>query len=175
MQVSVWIVALVCLCSALMSAQGSEPGVGDLTASEIRRAVEGTWVLEEWHIDGQVLRPPEVDGRRSNRDGVHIFIVNRHSNHLEYSQVGYGRYEIDQGSWSYGYERMERSNRPVDGPVENTVTRDPLVLRPYTARREGTKVILTGPNPADVREYDGPVLTLRRDGQITRRWRLVDR
>jgi len=40
------------------SAQGSAP-------ADLRAAVEGTWQLEEWHVDGQVLRPPQADGRWS--------------------------------------------------------------------------------------------------------------
>ena len=52
------------------SAQGPAP-------ADLRAAVEGTWQLEEWHVDGQVLRPPQADGRWSNRDGVVLFMLHR--------------------------------------------------------------------------------------------------
>ena len=29
--------------------------------AEVRAIVEGTWTLIEWHVDGRVLRPPEMD------------------------------------------------------------------------------------------------------------------
>ena len=33
------------------------------SVSEIRAAIEGAYILEEWHVDENVFRPPQVDWR----------------------------------------------------------------------------------------------------------------
>ena len=37
--------------------------------ADLRAALEGTWQLEEWHVEGQVLKPPQADGRWSTCRG----------------------------------------------------------------------------------------------------------
>ena len=50
------VLALASVCFAAQS-----PGLaGQAEApAELRSLLEGTWELVEWHVDGEVLRPPQ--------------------------------------------------------------------------------------------------------------------
>jgi hypothetical protein len=140
---------------------------------ELRAAVEGTWQLDEWHVNDQVLRPPQVDGRWSNHDGVVLFMVHRTTSDSVYSQSGFGTYQMDASTWSYGYARTESLSGPIGGPAQVTTGR--LDSRSFKVSRRGSKVVLTFVGPDDDRrEYDGRFFTLIQNGKVVRRWRRVD-
>jgi hypothetical protein len=44
--------------------------------TELKGEVEGVYALDEWHIDGKVFRPPQVDGRFVLNNGA---VVSHHS------------------------------------------------------------------------------------------------
>lgn len=139
---------------------------------ELRAALEGTWQLEEWHLNGQVLRPPQVGGRWSNHDGTVLVTMHRTTSDGAYSQSGYGAYQIEPGTWSYEYTRMETSSGPIGGPAQ--VTAERRDRRSFRVSRQGSKIILTLEGPGDDRrEYDGPFFTLIQNGQVVRKWRRV--
>ena len=46
----------------------------DVSPAAIRQAIEGTWVLEEWNIDGSVVKAPESSGRLSLHDDIIIIM-----------------------------------------------------------------------------------------------------
>ena len=52
-------------------------------------APEGTWELVEWHVDGEVLRPPQAGGRWLNHDGVVVATFHRETAGGFESFVGY--------------------------------------------------------------------------------------
>ena len=145
------------------SAQGSAP-------ADLRAAVEGTWQLEEWHVDGQVLRPPQADGRWSNHDGVVLFMLHRADS--AQSNMGYGIYTMTADTWGYRYLRMQNTTGPLDGPVKISVSQPPPEMRWFKVSRAAGKVILEGAGE-DRREYEGPFFTLIQKGQIVRKWRRV--
>src|SRR5207249_652639 len=97
---------------------------------ELRAALEGTWQLEEWHVNGQVLKPPDADGRWSNRDGVVLFLLHRNGADTAESTMGYGVYQMDADTWGYRYLRMETSTGPRGGPAQVTVSRPPPTCAP---------------------------------------------
>jgi len=138
--------------------------------ADLRAAVEGTWQLEEWHVDGQVLRPPQADGRWSNRDGVVLFMLHRADS--AQSNVGYGIYTMTADTWGYRYLRMQNTTGPLEGPVKIAISQPPPEMRWFKVRRAAGKVILEGAGE-DRREYEGPFFTLIQKGQIVRKWRRV--
>jgi len=166
------LLAILGLISIVASTQGARVRPQSAASVNLRVVLEGTWVLDEWYVDGKVLRPPQVDGRRANHDGTHLFIVHRETDGTSYSQVGYGVYKIDANSWSYMYERMETTTGPTKGPFQVTVSRDPE-LRPFKISWQGTKLVLEGADE-DRRVYDGQFLTFMQKGQIVRKWRRVN-
>jgi hypothetical protein len=139
--------------------------------AELRAALEGTWQLAEWHVDGQVLRPPQIDGRWSNRDGVVLVIFHRTTGQRTDTTSGYGVYQMDAGTWGYRYDHMETSSRTTGGPTTVTVS-PPGQMRSFKISRTGSKVVLEGAGE-DRREYEGPFFTFTQRGQIVRRWRRV--
>ena len=80
------VLALASVCFAAQS-----PGLsGQAEApAELRSLLEGTWELVEWHVDGEVLRPPEAGGRWSNHDGVVVATFHRETAGGFESFVGY--------------------------------------------------------------------------------------
>jgi hypothetical protein len=144
------------------STHAQSPAPADLQA-----ALEGTWQLEEWHVDGKVLRPPQADGRWSNHDGIVLFMLHR-ADSAE-STMGYGVYEMTADTWSYRYARTQRMGGPLAGPFTIGV-QPPGEMRAFKVRRAPGKVILEG-GANDTREYEGPFFTFFQNGQILRKWR----
>ena len=67
---------LVIVLPVVLLAQ--QPGAAQGAASaEIRKVLEGTWTLEEWHAEGTVMRPPEMTGRWMVYDGIVIAVRHR--------------------------------------------------------------------------------------------------
>lgn len=138
-------------------------------SADLRARLEGTWQLEEWHTGGQVIRPPQADGRWSNHDGVVMFTLNRTD--TAESTMGYGVYEMTADTWGYRYLRMQSTSGPLDGPFKVSVT-PPGQMRSFKITREGERIVLTGAGD-DRREYEGPFFTFKQKGQIIRKWRRV--
>ena len=161
---------LLGLALLALASHGSRLHAQRVSLSELHAAVEGTWQLEEWHLNGQVLRPPQADGRWSNHDGVVLFMLHRTTGDSAFSQSGYGTYQLDARTWSYGYSRIESLSGRIGGPAQ--VTTDRRDSRSFRVSREGSRIILTSAGPEDDRrEYDGPFFTLIQDGRVVRKWR----
>src|SRR5687768_11161318 len=107
--------ALSCTVLVMLAAQRSSAALQSAVPADLRASLEGTWQLEEWHVDGQILRPPQADGRWSLHDGVVMFMLHR-ADRAE-SSGGYGVYRMDATTWSYGYTRMQRTTGELGGPV----------------------------------------------------------
>jgi hypothetical protein len=142
----------------------------DLLLAELRSRLEGTWQLVEWHVDGEVLHPPQVGGRWSNHDGVVMFTAFRNTGNEYESLAGYGSYEIDVTTWSYSYEGMQITNgaNPEDAKV---VLGNAFPLRSFEVTRRGDAVLLDRPD--DHREYEGDEFRLLRNGTLLRKWRRI--
>ena len=161
-------------CSALLALamHGASLHAQTVSLRELRATVEGTWQLDEWHENGRVLRPPQVDGRWSNHDGVVLFMVHRTTSDSVFSQSGFGTYQMDARTWSYGYARTESSSGLIGGVAQVTIGR--ADSRSFKVSRKGSTIILTFVGPDDDRrEYDGAFFTLIQNGMVVRRWRRV--
>ena len=165
------LMSLICAVTALFIVMGFGKGRSSAQTAappDLRAALEGTWQLEEWHVGGQVLRPPQADGRWSNHDGVVLFVLNRTD--TGDSNMGYGVYEITPDTWGYRYLRMQSTSGPIGGPFKINVAKPESAMRSFKIRREPGKVVLEGAND-DRREYEGPFFTFFQKGQIVRKWR----
>jgi len=163
-------VAVVLLTLALQhtgAAQGGAP-------AGLRSVLEGTWTLEEWHADGQIMRPPEMTGRWMVYDGVVMATRHRNGPKDFQSTAGYGAYRITADEWIYGYERSEDASGPTAAEAKLRVTTTlPVPMQAWKARREGAKVILERDNGLRW-EFDGPWFTLfSANGQVVRKYRKV--
>ncbi len=165
--------ALAGLVALALGARSPSPAAQGAAPAEVRAAVEGTWQLEEWHVGGQVLTPPMVDGRWSNHDGAVLFML--HRTDTSESTMGYGIYQLDDKTWSYRYFRMQSTAGPLGGPVTMSIPKQAPEMRSFAIKREpggaAGKIVLEA--PGDRREYEGPYFTLIQKGQIVRKWRRV--
>ena len=138
--------------------------------TELRDRLEGTWVLEEWHHEGRVLRPPAVGGRWSNQDGVVMATFHRQSDGSYQSFAGYGRYEITADTWGYAYDRVQtaRGTTPEDAVL---TVREGGAMRSFSVSQEGDTVVLLA--EGDRREYDERFFTFMLEGAVLRKYRKV--
>ncbi len=144
----------------------------DPVPADIQSVLEGTWTLEEWHVDGTVMRPPDMTGRWMVHDGVVMAIRHRDGPKAFESTAAWGTYRITATEWIYGYERSEDATGPsaADARVRVRVTR-PIPMQAWKIRRDGLKLFLERENSLRW-EFDGPILTLySANGQILRRYR----
>ena len=159
-------IASVCFAaqSPAMAQQAEAP-------AELRSLLEGTWELVEWHVDGEVLRPPHAGGRWSNHDGVVVATFHRETAAGFESFVGYGTYEMDASHWSYTYERVQTASGPSAGEAAVAV-RSGGEPRRFTIVRDGDAIVLEGTN--DRREYADGYFSYMPNGRLLRKYRRVD-
>ena len=162
---------LCIIVPALLALQLPAGAQGGAAPADIRKVLEGTWTLEEWHAGGAIMRPPEMTGRWMVYDGVVMAIRHRNGPKSFESTAAYGEYRITDSEWIYGYERSEDSRGPTAAEAKlNVRVTKPIPMQAWKIVREGTKVILQ--REKSLRwEFDGPVFTLfGPDGQILRKY-----
>jgi hypothetical protein len=142
--------------------------------AELRAVLEGTWELEEWHAEGEIMRSPQMTGRWMVHDGVVMAIRHRDGPKSFESTAAYGEYRITSTEWIYGYARSEDATGPSasDSKMRVRVT-VPVPMLAWQIKRDGTKVILE--REKSIRwEFDGPVFNLfGADGQLIRKYRKI--
>jgi hypothetical protein len=150
-------------------------GVAQSSApADIRAVLEGTWTLEEWHAEGQIMRPPQMTGRWMVHDGV-VMAVRHRDGPVSFESTGaWGAYRITATEWIYGYERSEDAAGPTAAEAKLRVRVTlPVPMQAWKIRREGAKLFLERENSLRW-EFDGPWLTLyAADGQVIRKYRKI--
>jgi hypothetical protein len=77
----------------------------DVSVEALQARIEGAYVLEEWHLDGKILRPPVVAACTVFLNGVLMFIAfNGAQEENTVTMSGYAKYALEPGKFSYGYE-----------------------------------------------------------------------
>ena len=157
----------------LLGAQQTDTAAQSQAPADVRAVLEGTWELDEWHVDGQVMRPPQMTGRWSVHDGVVMAIRHRDGPNSFESTAGYGAYQITATEWIYGYERSEDAAGPSasEAKLKVTVTQ-PIPMRSWKISREGPKLILDGPGGSRW-EFEGRSFVLMTNGNVVRKYRKV--
>jgi hypothetical protein len=78
--------------------------------------IEGIYALQQWWVDGEILVPPQVEGRFVLREGsVLAFLHNRTATLPRYSGTLFGRYRLSADTFAYGYDDALMLNHAVDG------------------------------------------------------------
>jgi hypothetical protein len=95
-----WLLATVAIAIC-----GSPVVANQIPMDNIRALTSGVYELEEWHIDGAVLRPPQVQGRFILLNGTITTILhNRTVPMTQTTSVFVGTYVLDTVHFSYGYQ-----------------------------------------------------------------------
>src|SRR3954469_11445628 len=86
-----------------------------ISLDALKARITGLYTLEEWHKDGEVLRPPQVDGRFILLNGTIMTILdNKFQPSSRGTSLFIGRYELTSDKFSYGYDTVSIFNEEGD-------------------------------------------------------------
>jgi len=162
----------------LLSLGSGHVGAQQLTAADVERRIGGVWELAEWHFEGQVLKPPVVNGRIVFHDGQIVSIYHRDKDGTAYDIYSYGSYSLNQDIWSYGYERRLEVTRKAGASTVTQGTREQIG---FAYRLDGSNLVMV--NTAPIRDYQTGDLrfvfgradfTYSEKGQVLREWHRLE-
>jgi hypothetical protein len=162
-----WAMILVALLMLPLTCAtiGKQPSL-----NEVKAKVEGTWILEEWHIKGQVIHPPKVEARFIVHDNALELIMLNRAGEKPWSWYGYGKYTLDASTFSMGFDEAAMF-------VESTSGITVSHKLPWEGMKSfgistGKKQLHMGPSD-DNREMivDGNTLIYKKDSKIVRTYR----
>ena len=145
------------------------------TANTPKARVEGVYVLLEWHIDGEVFRPPQVEGRFLVTNGEALTVLhNRSKEANQTTAVLIGGYTLDATHFSYSYPETSVF---VQTPSAITVSPKPLWegIRTFALTADGNAVRLRADNGKYEMVFTTDGLTYSKDGKVVRVWRRAEK
>jgi hypothetical protein len=110
------------------------------SVAELKAVVEGVYILDEWHNDGKIFRPPQVEARTVLMNGSIVYLsVNKMEDANQITSANFGVYTLQADSFGYRYD-----NRSVFTQTPNniTVTHAPAWegMRNFSVTQEGDSV-----------------------------------
>ena len=118
---SVFAATLLCSCALSPAADPSKSA---------KARIEGVYALQEWHLGGEVVRAPRVDGRFFLLDGVVITVLhNRVQEGNQTTVASYGSYVLDAKLTS-----ETTSDNGARQVLPSPVTCNTAVVQPNKAR-----------------------------------------
>jgi hypothetical protein len=141
------------------------------TATELQALIGGVYLIAAWYEDdGEELRPPRAHGRYVVVDGQIVSsLFKTESDGSQSVQALYGRYEIEDGSFSYGYDFGTLTTTRPGGATElSEVGAGPLMR--FAATREGDAVRLWTEDRAFGFRITPGVMQFFDRGQLRRIW-----
>jgi len=141
--------------------------------TNIHGLIFGVYELEEWHVDGAVLRPPQVQGRFILLNGTITTILHsRVPSERQMTSVFVGKYVLENARFSYGYQD---SAIVVETPSGVSESHKP----PWEGMRSFAMIIT--PAGVELRSEGGPQaftfttagFTYSENGQTLRVWRRI--
>jgi hypothetical protein len=86
------------------------PALADTSSAvSLPALVPGVYVLDEWHTDGDIFKPPQVEGRFLVMGGtISTVLINNAQAENKTSAIYLGKYTWDGTHFTYGYETTSR-------------------------------------------------------------------
>jgi hypothetical protein len=171
MRASVTRRAAASLLGAAAWSVADEVKAGD-SAPAIKTAIDGAYILEEWHINENVFRPPQVEGRVVFLNGAVVSIlINNTQEDRKFTVALFGIYQLSQNSFSYRYDNSsifiqtasaitESHNPPFAGMRDFDITRDGATVQLQSRSSERASFIF---DPDGQKYSEG--------GKLVRVWR----
>jgi hypothetical protein len=143
------------------------------TADELRGIIGGVHEMAAWYEDdGTEVLVPLAHGRFVLVDGqVVSCLFKTNADGSTSIQALYGRYEIEDGAFSYGYDFGTLVTEAVDGAVEITDVAPTQMMR-YEATPESDSILLRNADDRAFRVTEG-VMEFIEHGHLRRIWRRV--
>lgn len=93
-------VFVLMLCASVLHAE-------ELSLDALKARITGLYTLEEWHKDGEIFRPPQVEGRFILINGTIMTILDSKTQpSSRATSVFIGRYEMVAEKFSYEYDTV---------------------------------------------------------------------
>ena len=139
------------------------------TITEVKTAIEGVYILDEWTIGGQTFRPPAVEGRFVILNGniVTVLIDTMQESKRSYNAL-FGVYSLTPTSFAYKYETRAGFTQTTDNISLSRVI--PWEgMRDFTVKQEGNSVHLQFGETAAF-DFNPERLTYSEGGKVLRVW-----
>ena len=138
--------------------------------NEVKSKVESVWVLEEWHMKGEVVRPPKVDGRFIVHDNTCVTILLNRAVEEPWSYYTYGNYTWDASAFAMQFTETSFFKESASGiTVSHKLTFDGK-RKSFAISTKNNKVEMRADDGTEI-IVDGDTLTYGSKGKITRIWR----
>ena len=138
--------------------------------NEVKSNVEATWILEEWHMKGEVVRPPKVDGRFIMHDNVCVVILLNRADKEPWSYYTYGNYTLDASTFAMQFDETSFFKESTSGiTVSRKLTFDGKI-KSFAISKENNKWQMQADDGTEV-IVEGDTLIYGSKGKITRIWR----
>jgi hypothetical protein len=138
----------------------------------LRTRIEGIYILEEWHTDTGVFRPPQVEGRFILLNGaVVVFLRNRIQEAHQTTIAAYGSYVLKANEFSYRYEEPSVFTQTSSGiTVSHKLFWEGM--RSFSASHEGETVRLRSATGEEFL-FSPAGLKYSQKGKVQRVWRRI--
>ena len=136
---------------------------------KVKTDLISSWILEEWHIKGQAMRPPNVEGRFIVHDNIWEIILFNNAGSKKISVAGYGKYNLDASSLAMGWDKYSLFIESASGTkVSNKLPWEGMLSFPISVENNKSKL-----GPSETKSeiiIDGDTLTFMKEGKIVRIW-----
>jgi hypothetical protein len=149
-------------------------GANAASPADVKAAVEGIYVLEEWHADGKVFRPPQVAGRVVYLNGTFVAILeNKADESKQTTSALFGTYSLQPDSFGYRFDE-----RGVFTETPNGVTASHALpfegMRSFDVVVDGSATALRSRSSDEaVWSFTPDGFTYAEHGQVLRAYRRV--
>jgi hypothetical protein len=143
----------------VLFAFGSTVACNAASLTELKAAIEGVYILDEWTIDGKTFRPPAIEDRSILLNGniITILIDTTQESKKTYNTI-IGVYSLSADSFTYTYTSRTGFTQSTDGISLSRALPFDGKPRTFTVKEEGNSVHL---------EYeDKAAFDFNPDGQI---------
>ena len=138
---------------------------------KVKPEVEGTWILEEWHMKGEAVSPPKVDGRFIIHDNAIVLILINRAGEGVWSYYGYGKYTLDASTFSLGFDEVAMFRESISGTtVSRKLTWDGK-WKSFTISTENNQLHMLCADIDYELIVDGGTLIFKQGGKIARTYR----
>lgn len=138
--------------------------------NEVKSKVESVWILEEWHMKGEVVRPPKVDGRFIVHDNTCVTILLNRAVEEPWSYYTYGNYTWDASTFAMQFTETSFFKESASGiTVSHKLTFDGQ-RKSFVISKQNNKVEMRADDGTEL-IVDGDTLIYGSKGKITRIWR----
>jgi hypothetical protein len=141
------------------------------SVAELKAIVEGVYILDEWHKDGVIFRPPQVDARTVIVNGNIVFLtVNKMDAANQVTNASFGVYTLQEESFAYRYE-----NRSVFSETSSNISVNHAPpwegMRNFSAMKEGDIVRFQSRTPGQAEfVFGSDGLTYYEGGKLLRKY-----